>query len=250
MSCDFNVNEDSDPSDLKSFLAAFMTMLILFFIGLYLQIKIIIGSIENKGVNWKVDIQHSIIMIVFFSIRICFEMTTYIIPALHQYTGTWFCYFILFINQFGTVSIFSHSLIIAIYKYIYIKHNNFILSIGEEKANLISVWISIIFPAVFAISLTARPSSTILHYSAVLSCAGMEVEKNMQTHKPWTQRLETFFTCGLVDTTNHENIDIWNQFIDIITIAGCSITSVLLSIIVSNILEVFFYCRLFAFAKR
>ena len=250
MSCDLNVNENSDSSDLKSFVATFMTMLILFFIGLYLQIKIIIGSIENKGVNWKVDIQHSIIMIVFFSIRISFEMTTYIIPALHQYTGKWFCYFILFINQFGTVSIFSHSLIIAIYKYIYVMHNTFILSIGEEKANLISVWISIIFPAVFAISLTARPSSTILHYSSVLSCMGMEIEKDSQTHKPWIQRLKTFFTCDLVDTTNQEINDIWNRFIDIISVAGCSLTSFLLSMIVLNVFEVFFYCRLFAFAKR
>ena len=250
MSCDINVNNDSDPIDLKSFVASITTLLILFFIGLYLQIKIIKVSIETKGVNWKVDIQHSITMIIFFSIRICFEMVTYFIPALHQYTGSWFCYLILFINQFGTVSVFSHSLVIAIYKYIYVMHNTFILSIGEDNANLVSVWISIIFPAVFAISLTARPSSTILHYSSVLSCVGMEVEKDTQTHKPWIQRLKTFFTCGFVDTSNHEINDIWNQFIDIINVAGCSITSVLLSIIVLNILEVFFYCRLFAYAKR
>ena len=249
MSFDINVDEDLDSSDLKSFVASITTLLILFFIGLYLQIRIIKVSIKTKGVDWKVGIYHSVIMIIFFSVRICFEIVTYFIPALHQYTGNWFCYFILFINQFGTVSILSHSLIIAIYKYIYIMHNSIILSIGEEKANWISVWISIIIPAVFALSHTAIPA-TILHYSSVLSCVGMEVEKDTQTHKPWIQKLKTFFTCDLVDTTNHEINDIWNQFIDIITVAGCSLTSVLLSIIVLNILEVFIYCRLFAYAKR
>ena len=249
MSCDHNANADSSFIDLKSFVIMITTLLILFFIGLYLQIKIIRVSIENKGVNWKVDIQHSIIMIGLFSFRISFEIVSYLIPALHQYTGKWFCYLTLFINQLGMVSVLSHSLIIAIYKYIYVMHNNFIHSIGEDKANLIPVWISIILPALFAISFTARPS-TILHYSSVLNCLGMGVEKDTQTQKPWIQKLKNFFTCGLVDTTNPDRNEIWNKSINIIAITGCSLTSVLFAIIILNVFEVFFYCRLFAFAKR
>ena len=228
---------------------SFVNLLILFFIGLYLQIKIIKVSIETKGVNWKVDIQHSIIMIVFFSVRICFEMVTYFIHALHQYTGNWYCYIILFVNQFGMVSVFFHSLIIATYKYIYGIHNTCVRSTGEDKANLISGWISIIISAVFAISLKARPSN-IPHYSFVLNCVDVEVEKDTQTHKPWIQKLKTVFTCGLVNTSNHDRNEIWHQFINIISMAGCSLTSVLLSIIVLNVFEVFLYCRLFEFAKR
>ena len=124
MSCDHNANADSSVVDLKSFVTVITTLLILFFIGLYLQIKIIRVSIENKGVNWKVDIQHSIIMIGLFSFRISFEIVSYLIPALHQYTGKWFCYLTLFINQLGMVSVLSHSLIIAIYKYIYVVKAN------------------------------------------------------------------------------------------------------------------------------
>ena len=92
MSCDHNANADSSFIDFKSFVTVITTLLILFFIGLYLQIKIIRVSIENKGVNWKVDIQHSIIMIGLFSFRISFEIVSYLIPALHQYTGKWFCH--------------------------------------------------------------------------------------------------------------------------------------------------------------
>ena len=240
MSGDRNDNEDSDSIDLKSFVAAITTLLTLFVIGLYLQIKIMRGLIRNKGVNWKVDVQHSIIMIGFFSFRICFEMVTYFIPTLHQYTGNWFCYITLFINQFGIASIFSHSLIIAIYKYIYVMHNPFILFIGEDKANLISVWISIILPALFAISFTARPS-TMLSYSSILNCLGMKAEP---------LDLRTFFTCGFDDVTYHDRNELSNQIINFVTIAGCTLTSILLAIIILNVFEVFCYYRLFAFAKR
>ena len=249
MSCDSNVNEDSGYIDLKSFVAAITTLLILFVIGLYLQIKIMRGLIRNKGVNWKVDIYHSIMMIGFFSFRICFEMVTYFIPTLHQYTGNWFCYITLFINQFGIASIFSHSLIIAIYKYIYVMHNPLIHFIGENKANLISVWISIILPALFAISFTARPS-TMLSYSSILNCLGMKAETDTQTHKPWRQKLQTFFTCGFDDVTYHDRNELSNQIINFVTIAGCTLTSILLAIIILNVFEVFCYYRLFAFAKR
>ena len=249
MSCDRNVNEDSDSIDLKFFMAAITTLLILFVIGFYLQIKIIRGLIRNKGVNWKVDIYHSIMMIGFFSFRICFEMVTYFIPALHQYTGNWFCYITLFINQFGMISVLSHSLIIATYKYIYVMHNPLILFIGENKANLISVWISIILPAVFAMAFTARPS-TMLSYSSVLNCLGMKSETDAQTHLSSRQKLKTFFTCGFDDVSYHDRNELSNQIINFVTIAGCSLTSVLLAMIILNVFEVFCYCRLFAFAKR
>ena len=57
MPCDTSINNDSDRIDLKSFVAGITTLLILFLIGLYLQIKIIKASIETKGINWKVDLQ-------------------------------------------------------------------------------------------------------------------------------------------------------------------------------------------------
>ena len=250
MSCDLNVNEDdSDSINLQSFVAAITTLLILFVIGLYLQIKIIRVSIKNRGVNWKVDIQHSIVMTGFFSFRICFEMVTYFIPALHQYTGNWFCYLILFINQFGTVSIFSHSLIIAIYKYIYVMHNDFIISIGENKASSISAWISILLPLLLGISFTARPSS-FLSYSSVLNCLAMTVEKDNHANVPWSRIFKSYFTCGFADSADDERNELWNQVINVIAILGCTLTSALLLVILLNIFEVVCYCRLFAFARR
>ena len=141
-----NIDEDPESIYLHSFTATITTLLVFFFVGLYIQIKIIIVSLREKSVNWKVNIVHSIVMMIFFGVRILFEIITYFIPALHKYTGSWFCYVTLFLNQFGLASLLSHSLIVAIYKYIYVMHNDFILSIGENKAGSISAWISIAMP--------------------------------------------------------------------------------------------------------
>ena len=252
MACDYNISnidEDPDTIDLHSFAAAITTLLVFFFIGLYIQIKIIIVSMREKGVNWKVNIVHSIVMMTFFGVRISFEIVTYFIPSLHLYTGSWFCYLTLFVNQFGAASLLSHSLVVAIYKYIYVMHNDFILSIGENKASSISAWISILLPLVLGISFTARPSS-FLSYSSVLNCLAMKVEKDAHEHVPWSRIFKYYFTCGFADSTAHTRYRLFNLVINIIAILGCSLTSALLVVIVLNILEVVCYCRLFAFARR
>ena len=252
MACAHNIsNIDEDPKyiDLHSFTAATTTLIALFFIGLYIQIKIIIVSMREKGVNWKVNIVHTIVMITFFGVRISFEIATYFIPSLHLYTGSWFCYLTLFVNQFGAASLLSHSLVVAIYKYIYVMHNDFILSIGENKAGSISAWISIAMPLVLGISFTARPSS-FLSYSSVLSCLAMKIEKDNHAHVPWSRKVKTYFTCGFLVSTDHKGNKIWNQVINVIAVLGCSLTSALLVLIMLNIFEVLCYCRLFAFARR
>ena len=252
MACDYNIsNIDEDPefTDLHSFTATTTTLIAFFFIGLYIQIKIIIVSMREKGVNWKVNIVHSIVMITFFGVRISFEIVTYFIPSLHLYTGSWFCYLTLFVNQFGAASLLSHSLVVAIYKYIYVMHNDFILSIGENKASSISALISILLPLVLGTSFTARPSS-FLSYSSVLNCLAMTVEKDTHAHVPWSRIFKNYFTCGFVDSTDHKGNNLWNQVINVITILGCSLTSALLVLILLNIFEVICYCRLFAFARR
>ena len=51
MACDYNIgNIDEDPEsiDLQSFAAAITTLLAFFFIGVYIQIKIIIVSMKEK----------------------------------------------------------------------------------------------------------------------------------------------------------------------------------------------------------
>ena len=252
MACNLNIsNIDRDPESihLHSFTATITTLLVFFFIGLYIQIKIIIVSLREKSVNWKVNIVHSIVMMIFFGVRILFEIITYFIPALHKYTGSWLCYLTLFLNQFGLASLLSHSLVVAIYKYVYVMHNDFILSIGENKAGSISAWISIAMPLVLGISFTARPSS-FLSYSSVLSCLAMKVEKDNHAHVPWSRKVKTYFTCGFLDSTDHKGNKIWNQVINVIAVLGCSLTSALLVLIMLNIFEVVCYYRLFAFARR
>ena len=51
---------------------------ILFFFGVYLQIKIIDVVKKNKQVGWEAQIYHSIVLIIHFSIVLFFEALPYI----------------------------------------------------------------------------------------------------------------------------------------------------------------------------
>ena len=133
------VNEHNSDlkDDLTIIIFTITLMAILFVIGLYFQIKIIILSRKEKDVTWRIDIWHSAVMIAIFSFRILFEMITYIIPSLHQFTGKWFCYFSLFVTFYGFVSISSHSLAISISKYVLTVHQDRVRVVGQNKVSII-----------------------------------------------------------------------------------------------------------------
>ena len=116
------VNNSDSKDDLNTFIITNTVLAVLFLIGLYLQIKVIVVSKLEKDVTWRIDICHSVVMITLFCFRILFEMIMYIIPSLHQYTGNWICYVGYFAILNGYLSVVSHSLVISIYKYVLILH--------------------------------------------------------------------------------------------------------------------------------
>ena len=91
MDCIQNISDSK--ADSNTFIIVNALLSVIFSIGLYLQIKIIIVSKQEKASTWKIDICHSVVMIIHYGIRILFECITYTIPSLHEYTGyrsTWY----------------------------------------------------------------------------------------------------------------------------------------------------------------
>ena len=245
MTC--NEGKWSAIDDLSTFIISNTILIILFIIGLYLQIKVITEAKKDPVGTWKLDMCHSIVMIVFYSFRILFEISSYFVPILHMYTGKWFCYAALFLNLFGAISVITHSLSIAVYKYVFIVHHNMILHIGVNKASAVSYWINLIFPAALAISFMARP--TVPSYSSIFKCLGMKSEKSSHHAEALIDKLSSFLFCGFEDFSNN-NQGIFGYFMDIISIMGCFLTSMIILFIIANILEMFFYQRIFSFIKR
>ena len=249
MAClkDGEIDVDTD-SDFDIFFIANITILIvLFLIGSYLQIKIIIESFRQQSVTWKIDIGYSCVMIVFYTFRIFFEIITYFGPVLHLFAGTWFCDIALFINLFGAISLISHSLVVVAYKYVCILHQDFITDIGTELASTISLWISIILPAALAVSFIARPA---FHpYSSVLKCLAVKIDKSVHATESPLKKIKNFLTCGFDDLEKYELKEFFDYLMTIISTVGCLLTSLLVLALLLNVLEAFFYHRIFSFIK-
>ena len=186
-------------------------------------------------------------MIAYYTFRILFEIITYVIPSLHEYTGKWFCYFSLFVLGFGGLSIVSHSLVIAIYKYVLIVHRDLIRVLGEDKASLISFWINLAFPATWAVSILARPNLPAI--SSIFNCLGKDVTKSTEANETSGDMMRRFFFCGFDDYDDNQ-YGVFGYVMNVTNILGCFLTSVMFFAVVINIIESFFYQRIFACIKR
>ena len=235
------------PGDLSNFLIANSVLIVIFLIGLYLQIQIIILSKREKNVTWRIDICNSIVMIFFYSFRISFEVITHFIPILHPYTGRWFCYLALFINMFGAISVISHSMIVSVYKYIYIVHNGLVRYIGVNKISIASMWFSLFLPVMLTLMFVMRP--TIPSYSSIYNCLGMEVEKSIHVNESSAIKVKRLLFCGFDDFSVME-YGLMDYFINIINIMGCFISILVVVVIIANIIEALLYYKIFSFIQR
>ena len=234
--------------ELDTFIKSITVLIIFFVIGLYLQIKIIRVSKKEKDVTWRLDVCNSTIKIVFFSHRIIFEIISYCVPSLHQYSGKWFCYYMLFVNLFGAISLIWHSFILALYKYVYILHQHHIRDLGVETSSFISSLLKIIIPAVLSISFMARP--TIPSYACVFSCLGKEVEKSAEENETSADKVRRLLFCGFDRFNENGNHGTFGWFMNITNITGCFLTSMMVLIIMSTIVEAFVYQRIFSAMKK
>ena len=231
------------------FIISNVLLFLIFLVGLYLQIKVIKVSKQGKETTWKINISHSIVVTAHFAIRLFLDSTTCIIPSLYQYTGKWFCHVLYFVDNYGAISISSHSLATAAHKYVFIVHQMRIIKFGEEKAREISFWINLIFPAVLALSFSTMPIIAPVGY--LFNCLGMELDKSREPNEMNQDlfvKLKLIFFCGI--DIFESNYSIFDKVVNVINVTGCFLTSSLRLVIMCNILECLFYKRIFCYMKR
>ena len=223
------------------------TLLILMFsVGLYLQIKIIITSKQEKHMTWQIDICNSIVMIIHYIFSIAGETTTYIIPSLSDHTGSWICSFGMFIRVYGLVFISGHSLVISIFKYFFIVRHQMITNFRKDRAERIFLLINLIYPSMFAVLMVVRPQF-VKPLEAVNSCLGMTEHDGTREYGSVIHTLETVLFCGLDDDVHHSSFD---YFLYIASQVGCFLQTVCIWIVGLNLLEIFFYKKIFRYMKR
>ena len=213
---------------------------VIFCAGLFVQIKTIAACKEDKGKTWQIHVTHSIVLTIVYGYTIPFHAITYSIPFLSQYTGSWICYTASFISLYCYQSIMANSLLIVIEKYLFIVHAIKCIKFGEDRVQKYFFWINLIHPLLLTI--VAMLTSNVEQLSAVKSCFGKTTD-DLQEINTSTSGSLTITGCPLNNTKNHSLLVFYViQFV-------CVSRFVINCILATNLIEGFFYYKIFKKSK-
>ena len=213
-----------------------------------MQIKIIAALKRDQAMAWEINLFHSVVMIIHWSLKLLVEFVHYIHPSFYYIFGSWFCYSLLAVRSFGIFVMFFNSLYISIHKYIFIIHDETVNRIGDRKVKGRLLGAYAIVLITWTLSYTARG-----HFSAfgiTSKCSiphtsvtddGFSVEEPIEN---WTSHT---FVC-VIHKSEQKNMLIVavNKFMNFL----CSCQNIATFVIALNVLEIFFYSSIFRHMNR
>ena len=213
--------------------------IVLFFFGLFINIKVVLVCWKDRdGKAWRIQIAYSISIVLFFAFHLPFSVVTNAIPHLSDYTGDWFCNLATIVICYGINAMTTSSLLIAIMKYVFIVHPLKALRIGHEKIE--KMFLTMYLALSFVMAIVDTITKDFEHYIVIRKCFALSDEQKEITWK-------SIFLCNFdemgVDVSNNLTLEIVLQTI-------CVVRSILEIVIASNILEAFFYYKIFKTMKR
>ena len=224
---------------------------LIFLIGLYLQVKIIIISKKEKEMMWKIDICHSVIMIIYYAFQILIETITHVIPNLSQFTGSWFCYASQFLTLYGKTSISLHSLHTATHKYIFIVHHETTHRYGIDKAKQVSLWTYLAIPIVMGTPWMLRPGFEAI--SSVNRCLDSQWKEHPNENNDTAPNSllekgeDLILFCGFDDYDGNTSFD---YFIHVANQIYCFAQTALAWRVLVNVIDILLYKKLFHYMRR
>ena len=129
-----------------------VTIILVYWIGVYLHIKVIKVCKKDKQMTWKLDIVNSIATLFYFKLAIVMFIITYLntleITDLCSDNGKIVCKGIKFITFLGRMYICSHSLVISLMKYCMVVLHDKVQMIGKCKVEITFFLVDILYPAI------------------------------------------------------------------------------------------------------
>ena len=215
--------------------------IVIFCIGLNIQINIIYACNEEKGKTWKIHVSHAIVTTVYYGFFIPFQSITTFVPSLSIYTGCWICYVASFVSFYCYHAIVVNSLQVAIMKYVFIVNALKARAYGEAKIQKIFFWINLMLPLI--LSIIALLTTNFQTRSALKSCfGGTDHHSLIPTNS--SSRSMNFFTCANLRRSDYDTgLYYVLQFL-------CVTRKIINWIIVSNLPEGYFYYKIFSAMKK
>ena len=225
----------------------YITLLVfIFLIGLYPHFKIIVVANKEKDMTWKLDIAHSIILIFHYAFNIAFHAANYFIPSLHVYIGSWFCYMSTVITVYGTASIVGHSCMISLMKYVMIVHREKVAGLGFTRIRTTLFVVNLLHPLPYTIANVFVENFEMM--TSLKSCLGISSTNiAIQNEETFSSIMKKLWFCGLGNFEHHDSFD---YFVYVVKQGTCFTLSIIAVVIFLNILEFFFYRRIFRYMQR
>jgi hypothetical protein len=218
-------------------------LVLLFCVGSVIQVQLILVSYKELDTAWKITITHSIVMIVHFAFSISFDTVTHFIPFLSQYTGNWICYAAYVLIFYGHYSIVAYSLLVSILKYVFIVHHVKTLKWGKDTIKQWFFFTNLFHP--LFVTILSLLKSDYQSHTFVHSCFG-KTEERFRQYNTSVSSLRKVFGCPL---KNSEEDSSWYAYY-VTEQCVCILQSIINIVFNSNLLEGFFYYKIFKKMRR
>ena len=219
-----------------------VVQILLFIFGLLIQIKIIyICWKDREGNTWQIHLTHSIVVTIYFAFIIVFSNLIKHIPNLSEHLEEWFCYLAAFVGLYGFYSVGLISFCIAFMKYRFILHNAKFLWLGKQGTKKAFLVLNLALPIILA-----TISSATKDIDGHQRCLGLK-DQGMKHGNTWENQIQKFFLCNLSAPAKDDSLQyvfyLMKQF-------ACVLKSTVVMVINTNVLEAFFYYKIFNKMKR
>ena len=216
-----------------------VVLAVVFFFGVYLQIKIIGVVKKNKQVAWEAQIYHSIVLILHFGIALFFETLPYMDPNIINFSG-WICDIFRYIRIWGVFAISGHSLYVSIQKYIVIVHG----VVGDSQRRNVAL-------AMFVVPLIFQILWTVVVYIRSTDTITTETYNETCSTRPTSDLTSILFNPGVSCGFDTKSDYFRDRFLlYFVTEMYCTMQAIWNLIIYFNVIEAFIYLSIFRFTKR
>ena len=206
---------------------------LLYLIGVYIHVKIIAVCWNDSDCKaWQIHLINSVSMTICYTFYLPFWTITYAIPNLTEKTGEWFCYLASLIIMYGFYVLTFNSLIIAIIKYFYIVKFETARRSEDQKIKKIFSIIFITFPLLLScITTTTKDFKAFTGLSFCFLQSKQKLGQNVG-----------FFRKMIFCNPENKGPD---HILYLIKQVICGTKNIITSLINTNILEAFFYYKIF-----
>ena len=235
--------------DLLSLIVKFVVFCAIFTIGVFLQVKVIIVLKRDQAMAWEIHLLHSVVMIAHYSFVSIVIAVNYIQIAFYHHQishHSIFRYLVFSEMCFGMSEMGLHSLYISMYKYIFIIHGETVIRIGEDRTKKLLLWTYFIGLIAWTLAYIARPNFGPLQntFGGSISSGTPNITSCQSTTDSFTKQL---VSCGLNDL---DQKNVGNTVVNILTKVACTGQNILSYAVLLNVLEFFFYLRIFDYMNR